>query len=130
MKRVQRKRTKGWRMPENTVYVGRPTMYGNPWSMSDSDVQYYLNVVTPKGSRSVETAKMQKQIVAQYHAWLLEPPQRDLRRAMIEDLRDKDLACWCRLDAPCHADVIIEYINGLDELMEICDEVSAEKKES
>jgi hypothetical protein len=24
MKRIQRKRTKGWRMPEGAVYVGRP----------------------------------------------------------------------------------------------------------
>ena len=24
--RIQRKRTAGWKMPENTVYVGRPGM--------------------------------------------------------------------------------------------------------
>ena len=24
--RIQRQRTKGWRMPEGAVYVGRPTM--------------------------------------------------------------------------------------------------------
>ena len=30
-KRIQRKRTAGWRMPENTVYVGRPTRWGNPY---------------------------------------------------------------------------------------------------
>ncbi len=29
-KRIQRKRTKGWRMPANAVYVGRPTKWGNP----------------------------------------------------------------------------------------------------
>lgn len=29
--RVQRKRTKGWRMPANTIYVGRPTHWGNHW---------------------------------------------------------------------------------------------------
>ena len=28
-KRIQRKRTKGWRMPENTVYVGRPSKFRN-----------------------------------------------------------------------------------------------------
>ena len=28
-KRIQRQRTKGWRMPENTVYVGRPSVWGN-----------------------------------------------------------------------------------------------------
>jgi len=30
-KRIQRQRTKGWRMPERAVYVGRPTIYGNPF---------------------------------------------------------------------------------------------------
>lgn len=29
--RIQRKRVKGWRMPEGAVYVGRPTEWGNPW---------------------------------------------------------------------------------------------------
>ena len=28
--RIQ-KRSKGWKMPENTVYVGRPTKWGNPF---------------------------------------------------------------------------------------------------
>lgn len=30
-RRIQRKRTAGWRMPENTRYVGRGTPWGNPW---------------------------------------------------------------------------------------------------
>ena len=34
-KRIQRQRTKGWRMPENTVYVGRPTLFGNPFVYHD-----------------------------------------------------------------------------------------------
>jgi hypothetical protein len=33
MERIQRKRTKGWRMPENAVYVGRPTKWGNPYQV-------------------------------------------------------------------------------------------------
>ena len=33
-KRIQRKRTAGWRMPENTVYVGRPTRWGNPYPVT------------------------------------------------------------------------------------------------
>lgn len=36
-RRIQRKRTKGWKMPENTVYVGRPTKWGNPWRVGDVD---------------------------------------------------------------------------------------------
>jgi hypothetical protein len=34
-KRIQRKRTKGWRMPQNATYVGRPTRWGNPFSIGD-----------------------------------------------------------------------------------------------
>ena len=30
-KRIQRHRTKGWRMPEGAIYVGRPTIWGNPY---------------------------------------------------------------------------------------------------
>lgn len=29
--RIQRKRTKGWRMPEGAVYVGRGSKFGNPF---------------------------------------------------------------------------------------------------
>ena len=35
--RIQRKRTKGWRMPPNTVYVGRPTIWGNPFHVYEGD---------------------------------------------------------------------------------------------
>ena len=27
------------------------------------------------------------------------------------DLAGKDLACWCPLDRPCHADVLLELAN-------------------
>ena len=32
-KRIQRKRTKGWKMPENAQYVGRPTKWANPFRL-------------------------------------------------------------------------------------------------
>lgn len=33
--RIQRRRTSGWRMPDNTIYVGRPTKWGNPFAYRD-----------------------------------------------------------------------------------------------
>lgn len=33
-------------------------------------------------------------------------------RAEIARLRGHDLACWCPLDQPCHADVLLELANG------------------
>lgn len=33
--RLQRQRTKGWRMPEGAIYVGRPSPWGNPFPWDD-----------------------------------------------------------------------------------------------
>ena len=35
--------------------------------------------------------------------------------ARIAELRGRDLACWCPLDQPCHADVLLELANGADD---------------
>jgi hypothetical protein len=75
-------------MPTGTVYVGRPSRWGNPWP------------ATEHGAAAA---------VARYRAWLLADAAR-LAAARIE-LAGRDLACWCRLDAPCHADVLLEFAN-------------------
>ena len=106
--RIQRKRTKGWRMPPNTVYVGRPTKWGNPWSLYDEEIQDY-----PFNSRRL--------IIVRYFAdWLMARAfvgavNLSERRARIvrdlHELRGKNLACWCPPDKPCHADVLLRLAN-------------------
>ena len=81
--RVQRKRTKGWRMPLNTVYVGRPSKWGNPY------------VVYGYPEIAVE---LYKEILEIY-------------MADIEELRGKNLCCWCPLDKACHADILLKIAN-------------------
>lgn len=109
--RIQRKRTRGSRLPEGAVYVGRPSKYGNPFKVGATI-----------GCDSNETA------VEMYRAWLergdTAPYPRPgetrfleaLRETVLEeaplDLRGKDLACWCCTSEPCHADVLLEYVNG------------------
>lgn len=90
-KRIQRKRTKGWRMPEGAVYVGRPTKWGNPLQVSVF------------GEQAFELYRESFQIGA-----VVTPPIEEVRK----HLRGKDLVCWCRLDRPCHADVLLEIANG------------------
>jgi hypothetical protein len=93
-KRIQRKRSKGWRMPENAVYVGRPTKWGNPWRAH----------ANRRASEAVEI----------YRQWVEGCNHRsviDVERIKAE-LRGKDLACWCPLDKPCHADVLLEIANA------------------
>lgn len=84
--RIQRKRTKGWRMPPNTVYVGRPTKWGNPINRiySKDPIKNYREHI-------LFTLKYCKYDLA--------------------ELRGKNLACWCPLDQPCHADVLLELAN-------------------
>jgi Domain of unknown function (DUF4326) len=88
-KRIQRKRTKGWRMPPNTVYVGRPTKFGNyrDWR---------------KFGRA--------EAVRLYRAMLDVQPS--LCAEAKRELAGKNLACWCPLDEPCHADVLLGIANS------------------
>lgn len=97
--RVQRKRTKGWKMPPNTVYVGRPTKWGNPYRVGQS--------VGPKAE-----PMSAKNAVAAYRYFVIANQESAERfRLPIKDLRGKNLACWCPLDKPCHADVLLEIAN-------------------
>jgi len=89
-KRIQRKRTKGWRMPEGAIYVGRPTKWGNPFM--------------------AETADEIGRAVEDYADWMDALIARGYNHDFSE-LRGHDLACWCPLDAPCHADVLLKLAN-------------------
>lgn len=118
-KRIQRKRSKGWRMPENAVYVGRPTMFGNPFEVRrfglDAALQLYSNSVTGLWTPSAVPAGRSVHVAYQCHRELLEQFRRAGFRDMqyaITRLRGKDLACWCPLDQRCHADVLLELANG------------------
>jgi hypothetical protein len=111
-KRIQRKRTKGWRMPEGTIYVGRPTRWGNPYRWAD-----YPAVVSWDGEPTHVPAAVRrryavvdfKSAVAYGVGGLPGYPSLD---EITTALADHDLACWCPLDQPCHADVLLEIANG------------------
>lgn len=104
-KRIQRKRTKGWRMPEGAVYVGRPGRYGNPFVVGT------MKFLHNDGDGSVVVADIRDaQEAVAYFRWYVEASEH--RLAQIAELRGRDLACWCPLDAPCHADVLLEIANA------------------
>jgi hypothetical protein len=49
-RRIQRSRAKGWRMPEGAVYVGRPTLWGNPWVPCDFNDRWMVGRLDPASS--------------------------------------------------------------------------------
>ena len=95
--RVRLQRSKGWTVPANTVKVDRTTRWGNPFAAQECG--------------SVEAA------VARHGAWLhgqaaaaggrTPPAAYEIRQA----LRGRNLACWCALDGPCHADLLLKIAN-------------------
>lgn len=89
--RIQRRRTRGWRMPEGAVSVTRPGRYGNPF------------IVTEHQTR--------QQAVDNFRDALLDGRLQFGIREVQTKLRGLDLACWCPLDQPCHADVLLEVAN-------------------
>ena len=101
-KRIQRKRTKGWRMPEGAVYVGRPSKWGNPIQVGA--IQAWENGAT--NERKFTYAASPAQAVEQFR-FLAEADVENVRA----ELAGKILACWCPLDQPCHADVLLEIAN-------------------
>jgi hypothetical protein len=93
-KRIQLRRTKGWRKPEGAIVVARPSRWGNPFSVGPRD----------EGGMTPEQA-----VNAYRYFFALNPFLVDAAR---RHLAGRDLACWCPLDQPCHADVLLELANG------------------
>jgi len=96
-------------MPPNTVYVGRPTIWGNPFCSSDPAlaVRAYRLAVNKRWARLAqllpEAANPGARLELELWACML--------RNRLSELRGKNLACWCPLDKPCHADVLLQMAN-------------------
>ena len=87
--RFQRTRRRGARLPENVVVVTRPTKWGNP---------HPLDIGRHEAVRRYRDDLLADRLVINVA---------DVKR----ELRGKDLACYCPLDEPCHADVLIAIAN-------------------
>ena len=83
------------------VYIGRPSVWGNPFSHKAGTLAKYR----------VETVA---EAITRYREWLVAQP-RLVDRAR-KELRGKVLGCWCKTkknpEAPCHGDVLAEVANG------------------
>ena len=113
-KRVQLSRAKGWRMPNNTVTVARPSLWGNPFRVGVYCDDRALCVKAYR--RCVGTWPVRKELIKLWQsadghlAALRLIASRDER--FYAALAGKNLACWCKLGEPCHADVLLELANA------------------
>ena len=102
--RIQLKRTRGWRKPEGAIVVSRPSRWGNPWKIGPETVPEEV-VAEYRAAvwRATGAIRMGSKSVGETYI----PSEEEIQR----DLRGHDLACWCPLDEPCHADVLLEIAN-------------------
>lgn len=136
--RIQRQRTKGYRLPEGSVYVGRPTRWGNPFKVIPEPnhprwAGPRLSVVQDSFGRIWELPDMPLVIVgraraaqvsriaaARYAVDLFEVHigamgNYEYDEAKLSELRalaGRDFACWCPEWFPCHADSLLTLANG------------------
>lgn len=115
-KRIQRKRTAGWKMPKTCVYVGRPSKWGNPFTMVETELSIALYrdmCLDVWGPNKVAHLPSHEQIFIRLAAdsWRARWDWSYVPNAIQKLLAGKDLACWCPLDAKCHADVLLEIAN-------------------
>lgn len=108
--RIQRKRTAGWRMPANTVYVGRPGKFGNPFSFKDFLISLSLiHQVRQVQNHEVSDNAGREWMVDSFEKWIKENPE--LLSLAKKELKGKNLACWCSLKEKCHADILLMIVN-------------------
>lgn len=120
--RIQRKRTKGWRMPEGAIYVGRPTRWKNPYKVVPqigrapfvAAVDKWGHETGERWSGFGDDREAAVFAVDLFHRMLLAAFERDpsTQRHYLGPLVGHDLACWCAPDAACHADVLLNLAAG------------------
>jgi hypothetical protein len=136
--RIQRKRTKGSKLPPNTVVVTRPGKWGNPFNLKSAEHCWTAIVHGFKGDKRGRAAAS----VVMYAAWIkqgkaveidcgltCESKSQTFRAAsspviktfvpptiaeIKAELRGRNLACFCKVGDPCHGDWLFEVANGLE----------------
>jgi hypothetical protein len=93
--RVQRKRTKGYKMPPNTKSVCRPGKWGNPHKvLALGHEQAAVNLF--------EQDLLDRKIIDKYGTPMID---------RIGELRGWNLACFCPENSPCHANILLKFAN-------------------
>ncbi len=111
--RIQLSRRKGFNLQAHSralnglpaVNVARPGRWGNPFDRKGCIEQYGPGIDWRKACHGV------------FHDMMVDAPWREVIGYPSDDeirrhLRGKNLACWCPLDQPCHADVLLRIANG------------------
>ena len=105
--RIQRRRTKGWKMPANAIYIGRPTVFGNPFPLDlgrNRCLMLYRLYLRRRWKDLERYVTIYRIIDLQV-----------LRKKLTDNLSKlygKDVCCWCGLDQKCHGDILLKLLES------------------
>ncbi|KAB7740974.1 DUF4326 domain-containing protein [Nostocoides sp. F2B08] len=88
--RVRLSRRAGFTLPANTVSVAAPTRWANPFRPA------------------ARTLEANQAAVEHFTAYLRRNPA--LVDQAVKELSGRNLACWCALNLPCHADIWLALV--------------------
>lgn len=113
--RIQRRRSKGWRKPENCVIVDRTSRWGNRFIPYRTVEVPRVWFECPVGWQEPgETIQIKcggiEHCVALFRVYAVRRAREDPE--WLKPLRGKDLACCCSEEKRhCHGDVLLELAN-------------------
>lgn len=130
-KRIQRRREKGWRTPADSLYVGRPGKWANPFRVMGRNEYLFCDAshrrhITDRWvifdpDQDIRRNRASADMAVQHYArWILgEFEGTDIVRPcpftvaqITAELGGVDLVCWCAPGEPCHADVLLAIANS------------------
>lgn len=116
--RIQRRRVKGWKAPENTLMATRPSEFGNPFKVGGwyrlgnggSGFSWLESYAPQHGDPTYTLITTPDAAVRMFREYRKRYP---FKPEQIAKLKTADnIACYCPLDQPCHVDVLLEIANG------------------
>lgn len=78
-------------LPEKSVYIGRPSLFGNPF------------IEGIDGTRD--------EVINQFEQYILSKPH--LIEFGRKHYKGRNLVCWCK-PKPCHGDILLKLFNDKD----------------
>ena len=92
-----------YRVDKCDTYIGRPTIWGNPYSHKKS------------GTIAKFIVSSREQAINKYREYILDRlvKESDLRAAFDREIRNKILGCWCK-PSSCHGDILKEIAEQLE----------------
>lgn len=114
-KRIRMTRQRPWRSEHpDAVIVARPSKWGNRFKVGNSMCPGRLGQCPSVVIDQRLAVELYRVHVQQFAAEFGDYVHGALGGHDLNELRGRDLACWCPLDQPCHADVLLEIANGAD----------------